>query len=81
MLGGIVGLSSTEILFKGGLSWVTTQALPRTLKSRASVSLANSALLLGNLHNILAELRFLLAYMTYLSLDVREVIKKLRDSL
>jgi len=40
-------LSSTEVLYDGGLSWVTGQALPRTLSAPASVSLADSVLLLG----------------------------------
>ena len=40
-------LSSTEVLYDGGLSWVTGQTLPRTLKYPASVSLADSVLLLG----------------------------------
>ena len=39
--------SSTEVLYDGGLSWVTGQALPRTLYYPASVSLADSVLLLG----------------------------------
>ena len=46
-------LSSTEVLYDGGLSWVTGQALPRTLYRPASVSLANSVLLLGNFYSIL----------------------------
>ena len=41
-------LSSTEVLYDGGLSWVTGQALPRTLYNPASVSLVDSVLLLGN---------------------------------
>ena len=40
-------LSSTEVLYDGGLSWVTGQALPRKLYAPASVSLADSVLLLG----------------------------------
>jgi len=40
-------LSSTEVLYDGELSWVTGQALPRTLYYPASASLANSVLLLG----------------------------------
>jgi len=40
-------LSSTEVLYDGGLEWVTGQALPRSLLWPASVSLANSVLLLG----------------------------------
>jgi len=40
-------LSSTELLYDGGLSWVTGQALPRTMSGPASVSLADSVLLLG----------------------------------
>jgi len=40
-------LSSTELLYDGGLSWVTGQALPRTLTAPASVSLEYSVLLLG----------------------------------
>ena len=40
-------LSSTEVLYDGGLSWVTGQALPRTLAYPASVSLGDSVLLLG----------------------------------
>ena len=40
-------LSSTEVLSDGGQSWVTGQALPRTLYLPASVSLADSVLLLG----------------------------------
>jgi len=40
-------LSSTEVLYDGGLSWVTGQALPRTLYLPASVSFADSVLLLG----------------------------------
>ena len=43
-------LSSTEVLYDGGLSWVTGQALPRTLSYPASVSLADSVLLLGGYH-------------------------------
>ena len=56
--GGYVNgeLSSTEILIKGGNSWVTAQALPRTFYGPASVSLADSVLLLGTLHNILSKL-------------------------
>ena len=50
-------LSSTEILMKGGHSWVTVQALPRKLYAPASVSLTDSVLLLGNLRNILSELQ------------------------
>ena len=46
-------LSSTEVLYDGGLSWVTGQALPRTLVNPASVSLADSVLLLGNFYSIL----------------------------
>ena len=42
-------LSSTEVLYDGGLSWVTGQALPRTLYKPASVSLVDSVLLLGTL--------------------------------
>jgi len=40
-------LSSTEVLYDGGLSWVAGQALPRTLTHPASVSLADSVLLMG----------------------------------
>jgi len=40
-------LSSTELLYDGAQSWVTGQALPRTLYYPASVSLADSVLLLG----------------------------------
>jgi len=40
-------LSSTELLYDGGLSWVTGQALPRTLDVPASVSFADSVLLIG----------------------------------
>merc|ERR1719312_1890983 len=40
-------LSSTELLYDGEDSWVTGQALPRTLFGPASVSLANSVLLIG----------------------------------
>ena len=46
-------LSSTELLYEGGQSWVTGQALPRTLGLSASVSLADSVLLLGTLSSIL----------------------------
>ena len=46
-------LSSTEVLYDGGLSWVTGQALPRTLYRPASVSLADSVLLLGTFYSIL----------------------------
>ena len=46
-------LSSTEVLYDGGLSWVTGQALPRTLTLPASVSLADSVLLLGTFYSIL----------------------------
>ena len=56
-------LSSTEVLYDGGLelevlydaglSWVTGQALPRTLYFPASVSLADSVLLLGTFYSIL----------------------------
>ena len=42
------GLSSTEVLYDGELSWVTGQALPRTLAAPASLSLASSVLLLGS---------------------------------
>jgi len=40
-------LDSTELLYDGGETWVTGQALPRTLGSPASVSLADSVLLIG----------------------------------
>jgi len=40
-------LDTTELLYDGGNSWVTGQALPRTLLNAASVSLADSVLLLG----------------------------------
>ena len=46
-------LSSTEVLYDGGVSWVTGQALPRTLYAPASVSLADSVLLLGTFYSIL----------------------------
>ena len=46
-------LSSTEVLYDGGLSWVTGQALPRSLSGPASVSLADSVLLLGSFYSIL----------------------------
>ena len=46
-------LSSTEVLYDGGLSWVTGQALPRTLAYPASVSLGDSVLLLGTFYSIL----------------------------
>ena len=46
-------LSSTEVLYDGGLSWVTGQALPRTLSYPASVSLGYSVLLLGTFYSIL----------------------------
>ena len=46
-------LSSTEVLYDGGLSWVSGQALPRRLTDPASVSLADSVLLLGNFYSIL----------------------------
>ena len=46
-------LSSTEVLYDGGLSWVTGQALPRTLTYPASVSLGDYILLLGTFHSIL----------------------------
>ena len=46
-------LDSTELLYDGGESWVTGQALPRTLGWAASVSLADSVLLLGTLSSIL----------------------------
>ena len=46
-------LSSTEVLYDGGLSWVTGQALPRTLYLPASVSLADSVLLLGIFYSTL----------------------------
>ena len=45
-------LSSTEVLYDGGLSWVTGQALPRTLAWPASVSLADSVLLLGTFSTV-----------------------------
>ena len=45
-------LSSTEVLYDGGLSWVTGQALPRTLVAPASVSFAESVLLLGTFYSI-----------------------------
>ena len=45
-------LDSTELFYEGGESWVTGQAaLPRTLGYAASVSLANSVLLIGNLYS------------------------------
>ena len=44
-------LDTTELLYDGGNSWVTGQALPRTLLNAASVSLADSVLLLGNLYS------------------------------
>ena len=50
-------LSSTEILFKGDPNWVSVQALPSVLRAPASVSLADSVLLLGTPHNILSELQ------------------------
>ena len=55
MAGGYNGeyLSSTEVLYDGGLSWVTGQALPRTLFYSASVSLADSVLLPGTFYSIL----------------------------
>ena len=59
MAGGLKNykdLSSTEVLYDGGLSWVTGQALPRTLFTPASVSLADSVLLLG-------EYEYLLLYL------------------
>jgi len=40
-------LSSTELLYDDGLSWVTGQPLPRTLSAPASVSLEGYVLLLG----------------------------------
>jgi len=40
-------LDSTELLYEGEESWVTGQALPRTLGYPASVSLADSVLLIG----------------------------------
>ena len=43
-------LSSTEVLYDGGLSWVTGQALLRKLYAPASVSLADSVLLLGTFY-------------------------------
>ena len=52
-LGNTGYLSSTELLYDGGLSWVTGQALPRTLFGPASVSLADSVLLLGTFYSIL----------------------------
>merc|ERR1719342_1457235 len=45
--GGWGALDSTELLYDGGETWVTGQALPRTLYSPASVSLADSVLLIG----------------------------------
>ena len=51
--GNTEDLSSTEVLYDGGLSWVTGQALPRTLARPASVSLADSLLLLGTFYIIL----------------------------
>jgi len=42
-------LPSTEVLYDGDLSWVTGQGLPRQLRYQASVSLADSVLLLGGL--------------------------------
>ena len=53
--GHSVPLASTEILFKGGHSWVNVQSLPRELRYPASVSLGDSLLLLGNLYNILSR--------------------------
>ena len=52
-LGNTGYLSSTEVLYDGGLSWVTGQALPRTLFGPASVSLADSVLLPGTFYSIL----------------------------
>ena len=46
-------LSSTEVLYDGELSWVTGQALPRTLSAPASVSFSDSVLLLGTFYSIL----------------------------
>ena len=46
-------LSSTEVLYDGELSWVITRGLPRPLNAPASVSLADSVLLLGTLYSIL----------------------------
>ena len=48
-----VALSSTEVLYDGGLSWVTGQALPRALCLPASVSFSDSVLLLGTFYSIL----------------------------
>ena len=50
-------LSSTEILFKGDPNWVSVQALPSVLRAPASVSLADSVLLIGTSYNILSELQ------------------------
>ena len=44
-------LSSTEVLYDGGLSWVTGQTLPTVLFAPASVSLADSVLLLGTFYS------------------------------
>ena len=51
-LGNTGYLSSTEVLYDGELSWVIGQALPRNLRWPASVSLADSVLLLGTFYSI-----------------------------
>ena len=45
-------LSYSEMLIKGGPSWIMISSLPRKLYAPASVSLADSVLLLGNLYQL-----------------------------
>ena len=73
-------LSSTEILIKGGNSWVTVQALPRGFYGPASVSLADSVLLLGNLRNISSELQHIHGkILKHTSIACGHFIKKIVD--
>ena len=73
-------LSSTEILMKGGHSWVTVQALPRKLLAPASVSLTDSVLLLGNLRNISSELQHIHGkILKHTSIACGHFIKKIVD--
>jgi len=55
-------LDSTELLYDGGESWVTGQALPRTLGWAASVSLADSVLLLGGRSDLFDYRREILSF-------------------
>jgi len=62
--------SSTEVLYEGGLSWVTGQALPRSLVEPASVSLTDSFLLLGGLSDDGSRRREILSFNSSLAWTV-----------